>query len=75
MRKEEPEETRRQLERFFISNPHAVNTARQIARRTGISLAEVERVLGTMAAENFVQRIQYPGVNIYRYIPPRREAK
>ena len=57
---------------FFEANPYTVNTARQIAIRLGREMAEVERELELLEQKHFIQKISYPGSDVYRYIPQRR---
>ena len=57
---------------FFESNPYTVNTARQIAIRLGREMTEVERELQLLEQKHFIQKISYPGSDVYRYIPQRR---
>lgn len=57
---------------FFESNPYTVNTARQIAIRLGREMSEVERELQLLEQKHFIQKISYPGSDVYRYIPQRR---
>ncbi len=57
---------------FFEANPYTVNTARQIAIRLGRDMSEVERELQLLEQKHFIQKISYPGSDVYRYIPQRR---
>jgi len=57
---------------FFESNPYTVNTARQIALRLGREVGEVEQELDLLEEKRFIQKISYPGSDVYRYIPQRR---
>ena len=57
---------------FFESNPYTVNTARQIALRVGRESEHVQKELELLEERRFVQKISYPGADVYRYIPPRR---
>lgn len=57
---------------FFESNPYTINTARQIALRLGREVVDVERELQLLEDKRFIQRISYPGADVYRYIPQRR---
>lgn len=57
---------------FFEANPYTVNTARQIAIRLGREMGEVERELELLEQKRFIQKISYPGSDVYRYIPQRR---
>jgi DNA-binding transcriptional MerR regulator len=57
---------------FFESNPYTINTARQIALRLGREVTEVEHELQLLEDKRFIQRISYPGSDVYRYIPQRR---
>jgi DNA-binding transcriptional MerR regulator len=57
---------------FFESNPYTVNTARQIALRVGREGEQVQKELELLEERRFVQKISYPGADVYRYIPPRR---
>jgi len=57
---------------FFESNPYTVNTARQIALRLGREVGEVEQELDLLEQKRFIQKISYPGSDVYRYIPQRR---
>jgi hypothetical protein len=61
-----------QLITFFESNPYTVNSARQIALRLGRDVLEVEKELELLEQKRFLQKISYPGSNVYRYIPQRR---
>ncbi len=61
-----------QLIAFLEANPYTVNTARQIALRVGREPSAVEKELSLLEQRRFVQRISYPGADVYRYIPPRR---
>lgn len=61
-----------QLIAFLEANPYTVNTARQIALRVGREASAVEKELSLLEQRRFVQRISYPGADVYRYIPPRR---
>lgn len=56
---------------FFEANPYTVNTSRQIAIRLGREMSEVERELKLLEEQHFVQKISYPGSDVYRYIPQR----
>jgi DNA-binding transcriptional MerR regulator len=57
---------------FLESNPYTVNTARQIAIRVGREGEQVQKELDLLEQRHFVQKISYPGADVYRYIPPRR---
>jgi len=57
---------------FFEANPYTVNTTRQIALRVGREAEQVQRDLDLLEQRRFVQKISYPGADVYRYIPPRR---
>lgn len=57
---------------FFEGNPYTINTARQIALRLGGEVSEIERELQLLEDKRFIQRIPYPGADVYRYIPQRR---
>lgn len=57
---------------FFEANPYTVNTARQIALRLGREVSEVENELDLLEQKKFIQKISYPGSDVYRYIPQRR---
>jgi len=57
---------------FFEANPYTINTARQIALRLGGEVSEIERELQLLEDKRFIQRIPYPGADVYRYIPQRR---
>jgi DNA-binding transcriptional MerR regulator len=57
---------------FLEANPYTVNTARQIALRVGRESERVQEELNLLEQRRFVQRISYPGADVYRYIPPRR---
>lgn len=57
---------------FLESNPYTVNTARQIALRVGREAEAVQNELDLLEQRRFVQKISYPGADVYRYIPPRR---
>jgi DNA-binding transcriptional MerR regulator len=57
---------------FFEANPFTVNTARQIALRMGRDVEEVTKELRVLEEKRFIQRISYPGNDIYRYLPRRR---
>lgn len=57
---------------FLESNPYTVNTARQIALRVGREADVVQRELDLLEERRFIQKISYPGADVYRYIPPRR---
>lgn len=57
---------------FFEANPYTVNTARQIALRLGREVSEVERELQLLEQKKFIQKISYPGSDVYRYIPQRQ---
>jgi len=57
---------------FFEANPYTVNTARQIALRLGREAGEVEKELQLLEQKKFIQKISYPGADVYRYIPQRR---
>jgi DNA-binding transcriptional MerR regulator len=57
---------------FFESNPYTVNTARQIALRVGRETEQVQKELALLEERRFLQKISYPGADVYRYIPPRR---
>lgn len=57
---------------FLEANPYTVNTARQIAIRVGRECEQVEKELHLLEERRFVQKISYPGADVYRYIPPRR---
>jgi DNA-binding transcriptional MerR regulator len=57
---------------FLEANPYTVNTARQIAIRVGREGEQVQKELDLLEERRFVQKISYPGADVYRYIPPRR---
>ena len=57
---------------FLEGNPYVVNTARQIALRVGREPEAVETDLDLLEQRRFIQKIRYPGADVYRYIPPRR---
>ncbi len=57
---------------FLESNPYTVNTARQIALRVGREADVVQKELDLLEERRFIQKIRYPGADVYRYIPPRR---
>ncbi len=57
---------------FLEANPYTVNTARQIALRVGREAEAVQQELELLEKRRFVQKISYPGADVYRYIPPRR---
>jgi hypothetical protein len=57
---------------FLEGNPYTVNTARQIALRVGREAEAVQQELELLEQRRFVQKISYPGADVYRYIPPRR---
>jgi DNA-binding transcriptional MerR regulator len=57
---------------FLEANPYTVNTARQIALRVGREGEQVQEELDLLEERRFVQKISYPGADVYRYIPPRR---
>jgi DNA-binding transcriptional MerR regulator len=57
---------------FFEANPYTINTARQIALRLGSEVDHIERELELLEDKKFIQRIPYPGADVYRYIPQRR---
>ena len=57
---------------FLEANPYTVNTARQIALRVGREAEVVQRELDLLEERRFIQKISYPGADVYRYIPPRR---
>ncbi len=57
---------------FLEANPYTVNTARQIAIRVGREGDQVQKELDLLEQRRFVQKISYPGADVYRYIPPRR---
>jgi DNA-binding transcriptional MerR regulator len=57
---------------FLEANPYTVNTARQIALRVGRESEVVQRELDLLEERRFIQKISYPGADVYRYLPPRR---
>ena len=57
---------------FLEANPYTVNTARQIALRVGREMEAVQKELELLEQRRFIQKISYPGADVYRYIPPRR---
>ena len=57
---------------FLEANPYTVNTARQIALRVGREAEQVQKELDLLEQRRFVQKISYPGADVYRYIPSRR---
>jgi len=57
---------------FLEANPYTVNTARQIALRVGREVDTVQHELELLEQRRFIQKISYPGADVYRYIPPRR---
>ena len=57
---------------FLEANPYTVNTARQIALRVGRESQAVQKELDLLEQRRFIQKISYPGADVYRYIPPRR---
>lgn len=54
---------------FFEANPYTVNTARQIAIRLREQMPEIERELQRLEAKHFIQKLSYPGSDVYRFIP------
>ena len=56
---------------FLEANPYTVNTARQIAIRVGRESNQVQQELDLLEQRRFVQKITYPGADVYRYIPRR----
>jgi len=60
------------LTSFFDRNPYTVNTERQIAIRLGEKIEDVQRELEGLVKTQFVQKIEYPGANVYRFVPKRR---
>ncbi len=61
-----------QLIAFLEANPYTVNTARQIALRVGREVSAVQNDLNLLEQRRFIQKITYPGADVYRYIPARR---
>jgi DNA-binding transcriptional MerR regulator len=57
---------------FLEANPYTVNTARQIALRVGREVEAVQNELDLLEQRRFIQKINYPGADVYRYIPRRR---
>ena len=57
---------------FLEANPYTVNTARQIALRVGREVDSVQKELDLLEQRHFIQKIKYPGADVYRYIPRRR---
>lgn len=57
---------------FLEANPYTVNTARQIALRVGREVDTVQNELDLLEQRRFIQKISYPGADVYRYLPPRR---
>ncbi|NIM04564.1 MAG: MerR family transcriptional regulator [Armatimonadetes bacterium] len=57
---------------FFEANPYTVNTARQIALRLGRDVEGVTKELEVLEGQRFIQKISYPGNDIYRYLPRRK---
>jgi len=57
---------------FLEANPYTVNTTRQIALRVGRESNQVQEELDLLEQRRFVQKITYPGADVYRYLPPRR---
>jgi DNA-binding transcriptional MerR regulator len=57
---------------FLEANPYTVNTARQIALRVGRESGQVQQELDLLEQRRFVQKISYPGADVYRYLPRRR---
>ena len=57
---------------FLEANPYTVNTTRQIALRVGRESEQVQQELDLLEQRRFVQKITYPGADVYRYLPPRR---
>lgn len=57
---------------FLEANPYTVNTARQIALRVGREPEAVQNDLDLLEQRRFIQKITYPGADVYRYLPPRR---
>jgi DNA-binding transcriptional MerR regulator len=57
---------------FFEANPYTVNTVRQIALRLGRGVEEVSKELKVLEEQRFIQKISYPGNDIYRYLPRRK---
>jgi DNA-binding transcriptional MerR regulator len=57
---------------FLEANPYTVNTARQIALRVGREPEAVQNDLELLEQRRFIQKITYPGADVYRYLPPRR---
>ena len=57
---------------FLEANPYTVNTARQIALRVGREVESVQKELDLLEQRHFIQKIKYPGADVYRYIPRRR---
>lgn len=56
------------LRNFFLANPHTINTARQIAIRTGKELSEIENALAVLASKSLIQKIPYPGAVVFRCV-------
>lgn len=56
---------------FLEANPYTVNTARQISLRVGREVEAVQKELDLLEQRRFIQKISYPGADVYRYIPPR----
>jgi len=57
---------------FLEANPYTVNTARQIALRVGREGEQVQKELDLLEQRRFVQKITYPGADVYRYLPSRQ---
>lgn len=60
---------------FFEANPYTVNTARQIAIRLGEKMPDVERELQRLVDKHFIQKISYPGSDVFRHIPQRLRSR
>ncbi len=61
-----------QLIAFLEGNPYLIHTAKQICLRLGRPHHQVKQELDLLAEKRFLQRIAYPGTDVYRYLPPRR---
>jgi len=59
------------LLRFLQSSLHTATTADEIASRLGQPVKQVEAQLAALEKRRLVQRLRYPGSEVWRYTPQR----
>jgi DNA-binding transcriptional MerR regulator len=57
---------------FLKAKPYQVYTALQIARHLGQDVEQAEGLLNLLVERHLLNKISYPGADVYRYLPSRR---